>query len=83
MKLPRDINGKELARKLERYGYHVTRQTGSHLRLISRLKVSEHHITVPAHGFVRVGTLNNILNDICRYLEKEKETLLKELFGDS
>ena len=33
MKLPRDIGGMELAKKLQRFGYQVTRQTGSHIRL--------------------------------------------------
>lgn len=39
MKLPRDIGGSELASLLGKYGYHVTRQTGSHLRLTSTYKV--------------------------------------------
>jgi len=33
MKLPRDISGEELAKLLRKYGYKVTRQTGSHMRL--------------------------------------------------
>jgi predicted RNA binding protein YcfA (HicA-like mRNA interferase family) len=33
MKLPRDWAGEKLAKLLRRYGYEVTRQTGSHMRL--------------------------------------------------
>jgi predicted RNA binding protein YcfA (HicA-like mRNA interferase family) len=33
MKLPRDINGQELAKKLVKLGYQMTRQAGSHIRL--------------------------------------------------
>ncbi len=33
MKLPRDVGGGELAKLLDKYGYEVTRQTGSHMRL--------------------------------------------------
>ncbi len=44
MKLPRDISGTELAKALGRYGYTVTRQTGSHLRLTTQTD-GEHHIT--------------------------------------
>jgi predicted RNA binding protein YcfA (HicA-like mRNA interferase family) len=33
MKLPRDLSGDELAALFEKYGYVVTRQTGSHMRL--------------------------------------------------
>jgi predicted RNA binding protein YcfA (HicA-like mRNA interferase family) len=32
MRLPRDVSGKQLAILLGRYGYEVTRQTGSHVR---------------------------------------------------
>ena len=50
MKLPRDISGETLAHALRRYGYDVTRQTGSHLRLTSRLRGFVHHITIPRHA---------------------------------
>lgn len=33
MKLPRNLSGADLAKGLERLGYAVTRQQGSHLRL--------------------------------------------------
>ncbi len=36
MRLPRDLGGQELAHRLEKFGYHITRQTGSHLRLRQR-----------------------------------------------
>lgn len=57
MKLPRDIGGQELAKLLGKYGYSVTRQTGSHIRLTT-LENGEHHITIPAHPVLRIGTLN-------------------------
>lgn len=60
MKLPRDIGGLELAKKLTRYGYPVSRQTGSHLRLTT-YRDGEHPITIPAHISLRIGALNSIL----------------------
>jgi predicted RNA binding protein YcfA (HicA-like mRNA interferase family) len=47
MKLPRDLGGEEFASLLGRYGYEITRQTGSHMRLTSTSKGFEHHITIP------------------------------------
>jgi predicted RNA binding protein YcfA (HicA-like mRNA interferase family) len=35
MKLPRDVSGADLVKALQRMDYHVTRQTGSHIRLTS------------------------------------------------
>ena len=81
MKLPRDLDGKKLASLLQRYGYQVTRQTGSHIRLTSSLKGAEHHVTVPAHKEIRVGTLHTIVRDVAAYLDREQAELLDELFG--
>jgi predicted RNA binding protein YcfA (HicA-like mRNA interferase family) len=80
VKLPRDISGEDLAKYLSRFGYKVTRQTGSHIRLTSFIKNSGHHVTIPCHGFLKIGTLNNILNEVALYLEIEKRVFLKELF---
>lgn len=76
MRIPRDISGKELAKRLSAYGYKVVRQTGSHMRLAT----GDHHITIPAHDPLRVGTLSNILSDIADHLGKTKEELARELF---
>jgi predicted RNA binding protein YcfA (HicA-like mRNA interferase family) len=80
VKLPRDISGGELSKLLEKYGYRATRQTGSHIRLTSTIKGMEHHLTIPGHRFLRVGTLNNILAEVAAYLEMDRKTLMEELF---
>lgn len=82
MRLPRSLSGTELAGLLRRnYGYTIVRQTGSHLRLTSTFQESEHHITVPRHNPLRVGTLNAILSDVADYLGIDRQALLEELFG--
>ncbi len=80
MKLPRDIGGEELSRILAKYGYRVTRQTGSHMRLTSTFKGNEHHLTIPRHQPLKIGTLSNILNDVATYLEMQRQKLIEELF---
>jgi len=80
MKLPRDMGGEERAALLGRYGYKITRQTGSHMRLTSTSKGFEHHITIPRHKPLRVGTLSTIVNEIAAYLEIERQKLVEELF---
>ena len=80
MKLPRDTSGQELAALLRQFGYEITRQTGSHLRLTSTVKGKEHHLTIPAHKQLRVGTLNAILADAASYLKIERRELIKKLF---
>ena len=78
MKLPRDISGNDLAVRLEKYGYRVTRQTGSHMRLSTDVK-GKHHITIPKHEFLSVGTLSAILRDVAGHLEMDKRELIKEI----
>jgi predicted RNA binding protein YcfA (HicA-like mRNA interferase family) len=78
MRLPRDLDGEQLARLLRRYGYVITRQTGSHIRLTTDLE-GEHHITIPRHSPLRVGTLNAILRDIAQHLGMERDILLASL----
>ncbi len=79
MKLPREISGEELAKLLKKYGYKVTRQTGSHIRLTTAVK-GEHHITIPAHKYLKIDTLSGILNDIAIHFKIDKADLIKELF---
>ena len=57
MKLPRDISGAEALRALERLGFSVIRQTGSHVRLAQ----GDRRVTVPMHRHLVVGTLQSIL----------------------
>jgi len=79
MKLPREISGEELAKLLKKYGYEISRQTGSHIRLTTSLQ-GQHHITIPAHKYLKIGTLSSILNDIAIHFKIDKGDLIKKLF---
>ena len=78
MKLPRDLSGVELAKALHTFGYEITRQTGSHLRLTTQQQ-GEHHVTIPNHSPLKVGTLAGILNDISEHFGITREELLQRL----
>ena len=82
MKLPRDISGEELAKALGRLGYKITRQTGSHMRLSHHGKEGTHHLTIPAHKELKVGTLSRIIKDVAHHLSVTTEELLQRLWGD-
>ena len=81
MRLPRDLGGIELAKKLERYGYRITRQTGSHIRLTTQLN-GEHHVTIPQHKELRVGTIKAILVVVADHFSVDHQELMEILFGD-
>ncbi|HEY0323808.1 MAG TPA: type II toxin-antitoxin system HicA family toxin [Pyrinomonadaceae bacterium] len=78
MKLPRDLSGAELAKALKAFGYQVTRQTGSHMRLTT-LEGGEHHITVPRHDPLRIGTLASILEEVATHFGLNRDDLLKRI----
>ena len=80
MKLPRDISGDELAKVLRTFGYNLTRQTGSHLRLTTE-EQGEHHVTIPRHDSLRIGTLANILADVAAHFGISRDELVERLFG--
>ena len=81
MKLPRDLSGGELAQLLRQFGYEVVRQEGSHLRLTSSQRGFPHHITIPNHPELRIGTLRKIVRLVAEYLEVEPARLMKDMFG--
>jgi len=78
MKLPRDLSAEDLVQKLKYLGYRVTRQTGSHIRLTSAQK-GEHHITIPNHNPLRVGTLSAILTDIGEHFSMTRDECIQKL----
>ena len=79
MRLPRDIDAADLINALQKFGYTVSRQKGSHIRLTT-LQNGQHHITIPNHNPVRLGTLSSIINDVASHFGKTKEMIAKEIF---
>ena len=78
MRLPTDVSSEELISLLHKHGYQKTRQTGSHIRLTT-IRNGEHHITIPNHKQLRVGTLSSVLKAVATHLDLEWQALIKEL----
>ena len=79
MKLPRNISGIELAKHLKILEYKISHRTGGHIRLTTN-KNGTHHITIPAHDSLRIGTLNSILRDIAEHHKMTRTELMTLLF---
>jgi len=80
MKLPRDFNADQFIKLLAKTGYVPSRQSGIHIRLTTNIK-GQHHVTVPNHDPIKIGTLNSILKDIAEHFQITKEELLKRLLN--
>jgi predicted RNA binding protein YcfA (HicA-like mRNA interferase family) len=80
MKLPRDVSGAKLVKALRLLGYTISRQTGSHIRLTCK-SPTEHHITIPNHDALRVGTLGAVLGEVAKHHNISRDDLISQLFG--
>ncbi len=81
MKVPRDLSSTQLIRLLSNFGYEITRQTGSHIRLTTQSN-GQHHVTIPAHDPLKIGTLNAILRNVAEHFGLTKDEFLEQMFGD-
>ncbi|MEM6644740.1 MAG: type II toxin-antitoxin system HicA family toxin [Bacteroidota bacterium] len=79
MRLPQNLDGKTLIRRLRPLGYEQTRQSGSHVRLTRTSEEGQQHVTVPLHKPLRVGTLNAILAEVAGHLQITKAELIQRV----
>jgi predicted RNA binding protein YcfA (HicA-like mRNA interferase family) len=80
MRLPRDLTGAQLIRALGKLGYAPTRQTGSHVRLTCK-SPAQHHVTVPLHDPLRIGTLAAILAAVAETHRLTRDELQRQILG--
>lgn len=73
------MSGQRLIKALEILWYRPTRQTGSHVRVTTSLN-GEHHITIPLHDPVKVGTLSTIVRDVAAHHGIGRDDLIGKLF---
>jgi predicted RNA binding protein YcfA (HicA-like mRNA interferase family) len=78
MKLPRDLSGDEIVKGLRRVGYEIARQKGDHVQMTTH-KNGEHHVTIPLHKPVKIGTLAAILDSVASHLQVQRTQLLKDM----
>lgn len=79
MKVPRDVNGANLARALRVLGYERVRQDGSHIRLSTSVN-GTHHVTVPNHRPLKTGTLlGGVLKPVAAHHKLTVEELIEKL----
>ncbi len=81
MRIPRNLSSAQLIQLLARWGYEITRQTGSHIRLTTQ-ENGQHHITIPAHDPLKIGTLNSILRGVAEHFSLTKEEFLEKMFEE-
>ena len=79
MKIPRDISGREIIKALKVFNYDVIRQNGSHIMVTSATN-GQHHLAIPNHNPIKVGTLNSIISSVATHFDLSKDEVIKKLF---
>jgi predicted RNA binding protein YcfA (HicA-like mRNA interferase family) len=82
VRTPRSISGDDLVKLLQQFGYRVAKQKGSHMKLTTTQK-GQHHLIVPRHGAIRVGTLHRIISEVAGHLKIDVGQVRAALFGDN
>lgn len=70
----KQLSGKEIVKIFESYGFVLKRIKGSHVRLTLVTKESSHHITIPLHDKLKIGTYDNIVKEFENCFGKEEST---------
>ena len=78
MKVPRDLSGQDIVKALSIFGYQFKRQRGSHI-MITTHNNGEHHLAIPNHNPLKIGTLNAILKQVANHFGMSKEDVIKKL----
>jgi predicted RNA binding protein YcfA (HicA-like mRNA interferase family) len=75
MKFPRGVPAERLTRALERLGYAIIRQKGSHLRM-RHSGPPPHTVSIPLHSSLKTGTLHGILSEVAQRRSITIESIL-------
>jgi predicted RNA binding protein YcfA (HicA-like mRNA interferase family) len=75
MRLPRDVSGEVLCKRLTRLDYEYVRQKGSH-RTMRTERDGRFNARVPMHNPIKPGMLSALLKDIARHHQLAPDELL-------
>lgn len=79
MRIPRQLSGSDVAHALRVLGYERVRREGSHIRVSTQVN-GTHHVTVPNHKPLKVGTLlSGVLKPVAAHHRLTVEELLAKL----
>jgi predicted RNA binding protein YcfA (HicA-like mRNA interferase family) len=71
VKIPRDVNGADAVRALNRLGFEKRRQTGSHVIMRRESRT----VVVPMHKPIKPGTLRGLIEQAGVTVETFREAL--------
>jgi predicted RNA binding protein YcfA (HicA-like mRNA interferase family) len=73
------VSGKKLIRALQKIGYNVIRQKGSHIQMRLESDQGIHTVTIPLHDEIAMGTLNDIVGKVSLWTGISKRALIERI----
>ncbi len=68
----RVLSGFEIGTFLEKHGFFLDRQRGSHMTFKRKLGEATNTMTVPNHRTLHRGTSHGLFKEACKYISEEK-----------
>ena len=65
---------------LKVFGYEVVRQNGSHMTVTTETN-GQHHLAIPNHDSIKIGTLNGIINRVAIHFDLDKQEVFEKIFS--
>lgn len=66
------LSAKQVVAILNRFGFFVIRQKGSHMTLRRRMRWGDETFTVPNHAQLDIGTVKGIYNSARKFIAEEE-----------
>lgn len=66
------LSGKDIVKILTAFGFELTKQKGSHMKLKRVVYGNTETLIVQNHKVIPVGTLKSIFNQTSKYISKEE-----------
>ena len=73
------VSGMKLIKALQKIGYNVIRQKGSHIQVRLESDQGVHTITVPLHDEIAPGTLNDIIGKVSLWTGINKRAIIDRI----
>jgi predicted RNA binding protein YcfA (HicA-like mRNA interferase family) len=73
----KSLDSSEIIKILESFGFTISSQKGSHIKLVKQTSFKKQVLTIPNHKNLKKGTIKAILNQASRFISSEE---LEEYF---
>jgi predicted RNA binding protein YcfA (HicA-like mRNA interferase family) len=68
----KSLDSQEIIKILESFGFTVTSQKGSHVKLTRKTSFQKQVLTIPNHKELKKGTVKAIFNQASRFVSSEE-----------